>query len=126
MVDVGLTQSTYAAVESEQNAAVCATLTGQIARVVSVTLTTTDGSASSDSDYVAILAEEKVFQPMSQNIQEVCWRISIEDDELFEEMETFSVTLRTTDQHVVLNPSSADVVIHNNNSKSTGINYLSI
>ena len=47
VVTVGLEQSSYMAVESNGSVTVCAILTGQIERDVSVSLSTMDGSAES-------------------------------------------------------------------------------
>ena len=47
-----------------------------------------------------------------------CTSISISDDPILENDELFSVELNTSDQAVTLHPSSANITIEDNDSKS--------
>ena len=65
-----------------------------------------------------VLPTQLTFQPGET---ELCIQITIIDDVILEDNETFSVGLITTDQAVILNPSSATVTILNNDSESGSI-----
>jgi len=54
-------------------------------------------------------------------IAERCASISISNDPILEDDEFFSVQLDTTDQAVILSPSSADVTIGDDDGKSLSI-----
>ena len=62
-----------------------------------------------------VLPTQLTFQPGET---ELCRQIIIIGDFILEENEMFFVVLSTTDQAVLLNPSSATVTILNNDSES--------
>ena len=67
---------------------------------------------------MGVLPTQLTFQPGEI---ELCIQITIIDDVILEDNETFSVGLSTTDQAVLLNPSSATVTILNSDSESGSI-----
>ena len=109
-VNVGLTQGTYAVMESEEEVVmVCARLTGLIARDVNVRLSTTSNTAEEGSDFTSLIGDVRTFLPFLQS--DVCWPISITNDSHVEGTEDFLVSLFTDDTGVILNPNMAKVVI---------------
>jgi len=67
------------------------------------------------NDYAQPTPMELVFE---QGTARQCASISISDDAILENNELFSVQLTTTDQAVMLSPSSATVTIEDDDSKS--------
>ena len=67
------------------------------------------------NDYAQPTPMELVFE---QGTAQQCASISISDDAILENNELFSVQLTTTDQAVMLSPSSATVTIEDDDSKS--------
>ena len=72
------------------------------------------GCIAGPGDYTEVSVQLS-FQPGES---EMCTAISITNDAILEDSETFSVQLNTTDQAVILNPSSSTVTILDNDSES--------
>ena len=120
VVDVSFTKSVYEVSEVETIVNICAVLMGEIAREVRVYLTTIEGTALNGSDYINILKEERVFQPSTApDDLGVCWNITLQDDDVLEANETFSVTLIKNDTDVSLNGGTATVIVVDDDSKYT-------
>ena len=77
------------------------------------------GCIAGPGDYTEVSVQLS-FQPGES---EMCTAISITNDAILEDSETFSVQINTTDQAVILNPSSATVTILDNDSESGSISY---
>ena len=120
VVDVSFTKSVYEVSEVETIVNICAVLMGVIAREVRVYITTSEGTALNGSDYINILEEERVFQPStaSDNLG-VCWNITLQDDDVLEANEAFSVTLTTNDTNISLSGGTATVIVVDDDSKYT-------
>ena len=120
VVDVSFTKSVYEVSEVETFVNICAILMGEIAREVRVYLSTIEGTALNSSDYANILEEERVFQPSTApDDLQVCWNITLQDDDVLEAIETFSVTLTTNDTDVSLSGGTATVIVVDDDSKYT-------
>ena len=120
VVDVSFTKSVYEVSEVETIVNICAVLMGEIAREVRVYITTNEGIALNGSDYINILEEERVFQPSTApDGLGVCWNITLQDDDVLEANETFSVTLTTNDTDVSLSGGTATVMVVDDDSKYT-------
>ena len=71
-----------------------------------------------EQDYVAPSVTENTFPSGSSNGSEYCKQIVIVDDGIREEIhEDFYLALNTTDESVVLQPATAQVLIVDNDSK---------
>ena len=120
VVDVSFTKSVYEVSEVETFVNICAILMGEIAREVRVYLSTIEGTALNSSDYANILEEERVFQPSTApDDLQVCWNITLQDDDVLEAIETFSVTRTTNDTDVSLSGGTATVIVVDDDSKYT-------
>ena len=107
---MGLTQPTYVVQENMGEVEVCASLSGMIARDVTIRLSTTPDSAEGESDFTSLAEDIRTLLPSTQT-EDVCWTISITNDDNVEEQEIFFVGISTDDLRVVLNPDTAQVTI---------------
>ena len=89
---------------------VCASLIGMIARDVNVRLSTVPDSAEGGSDFTSLAGDVRTFLPSSQP-DDVCWTISIINDDNVEGQEIFLVNINSDDIRVTLNPDTAQVII---------------
>ena len=80
------------------------------------------GYVAGPGDYTEVTSRQLSFQPGTTRL---CAPISITDDAILEDSETFSVQLNATDQSVILNSSSSTVLILDNDSESGLIFYKS-
>ena len=133
---MGWEQSSYETSEAAGSVTVCANLTGQIERSVSVTAASTDGTATggelamllyyvcgftlsfcstAPADYTAVLAPLE-FTALNAD-QPQCIDIAITNDNVLENDENFVLQLSTEDTAVDLSPSSTTVTITNDDSE---------
>lgn len=95
---------------------VCAVIiSGQIARDISVTLTTADDSAESPQDYTALTTELTFSAPSTR----ACEDITIVDDQIFELDESFFGRLTSSDPQVDISPDRQETTIQINDEDST-------
>jgi hypothetical protein len=120
-VTVGLTQPTYTVQESMGEVEVCASLTGMIARDVNIRLSTVPDSAEGGSDFTSLAGDVRTFLPSSQP-DDVCWTISIINDDNVEGQEIFLVNINSDDIRVTLNPDTAQVIIMEEDSITVQFN----
>ena len=92
---------------------------GQLEKTVTVTFTTQDGTAtSSDPQDFTSLSNNAVFD---QATSRACADISIINDAIFEDSETFTVTVSGVEQGVdFVSPASATVTILDNDIVTIG------
>ncbi len=109
--------------EEDGTVSVCAALaitpaTATTSRAIMVTLATSDGTATSASDYV-LASMNLMFPSGSGDGAMQCLGVSIIDDSnAMEGEETFIVTLTTSDT-VILGNSTTTITITDNNGKSS-------
>jgi hypothetical protein len=112
---VQLDSATYTVGETAGAVVVTATLSGQSAFTVTVTLTTTNNIASDASDY----APQNVTLTFAPLQTSVTASIAITDDAVFEDSETFNVGLSNAVSATVAAPSAAVVTILDNELQPT-------
>ena len=132
VVTVGFELTNYTVLESETATNVCVVSTGEIERMFDVMIFTPDTSSGKQSlhscrlwcsiimiiisniphslDY-SLIPENIIFSPGMTGPQ--CQSISITDDSILENDEVFMVALSTTDQDIILSPSTTSVTIVN-------------
>ena len=125
---VGFELTNYTVLESEGAVNVCVVLTGEIERMFDVMIFTPDTSSGTESlhscrfcgvEYIkyshlldySLIPENIIFSPGMTGPQ--CQSISITDDSILESDDVLAVALSTTDQDIILNPSTTFVTIVN-------------
>ena len=125
---IGLTETVFEVLEGDGVLVeVCARIfSGELERDAVVILQTEDGSAVSqgaaEPDFES-LSVELTFTP---SINELCSNVTIINNQLYEDPETFDVSLITTDQDVTLSPDMGTVTILDEDSKCCIVDYTPV
>ena len=89
---------------------------GQFERNIQLSISSHPGSAQ-EVDYVAIYMEHLTLQPSDKR---TCIIVETSDDDLVEGVETFQITITTSDAAAVITtPSSTTIQIIDNDCKAT-------
>jgi len=117
MVTIGFSQSAYTVMEGAGSVSVTVDVQGSLAREVVVTLSTVDGTAMASGDYTATSSMMLTFTTnQSQTVM-----ITISNDTVVEGLlETFNITLASSDPAVMLNPMTATVDIQDDDTVQIG------
>ena len=104
--------------ESDMYVMVCAMLTeGELERDIIVYLSTSDGTAMAPGDYTAIANYPLIFLSGDPLGTRICVNITINDDEIVEPDQYFSVLLASSDPVYITPNAEARVVIIDNDRK---------
>ena len=121
-VSVGFDQSVYTVSEEEEEKSVCVSLGGEVEREVTVGLTTSDASALSPSDFTQTNINI-TFQPRAPSI--LCAPIPIENDEILESEEYFSVALASLDPAVYTRDATSTATVTVTDDDSVKVSVVS-
>ena len=119
-VSVQLEQSTYSVTEGDGTVEVCAVVSsGELGKMVSFTFATQDGSAtSSDPQDFSPISVDASF---NETTSRACVDISINDDGIFEDSESFTFTISGDEQGMdFVSPTTATVTIVDDDQVSIG------
>ena len=116
-VTIGIELPDYTVNEGNGIIEVCAVIvSGTLERTLTFTLSTQDGTATSPADFSAVSADLTFDESTSR----ACVDIPVEDDDIVENPDVFTVEIRGGDPDVVFDPPSSTVTIIDNDRVEIG------
>ena len=112
---VFLNQSVYLTHETKQFVEICFSYIGKLERIVEVLFSSMDVDAVQGEDYQSLSVPFTFDQEGSS-----CINVTVEEDSILEDNETFQVVLLSSDPAVNFSLSRADVIIEDSNCKHQG------
>ena len=110
-VTIGVELPDYTVNEGDGSVEVCAVIvSGTLERTLTFTLSTQDGTATSPADFSAVSADLTFDESTSRS----CVDIPVEDDDIVENPDVFTVEIGGDDPDVVFDPPSSTVTIIDN------------
>ena len=110
-VTIGVELPDYTVNEGDGSVEVCAVIvSGTLERTLTFTLSTQDGTATSPADFSAVSADLTFDESTSR----ACVGIPVEDDDIVENPDVFTVEIGGDDPDVVFDPPSSTVTIIDN------------
>lgn len=122
---IGLTETVFEVTEGDGVLVeVCARVfQGDLERDAVVTLRSIDGSAVSqgiERDYQSL----SVQLTFTSSMNEICRNVTINNDVFYEDAESFTVMLTTTDEDVTLTPDTGTVTILDEDGQCTFVSIM--
>ena len=122
---VSFSSPTFTAVEESQVATICVTLEDDTERNVTVTLASNEQSLTIAYQYFFVSTTNLVPLPaddfvnfstsltftIGESGREICHNVSVTDDDVLEDTETYTITLSSSDEDIIIQSPTASLVI---------------